>query len=362
MSIKPIGYTETLDIEIESEDHIFFANGIATSNSHSVSYGITSYWSAYTKKTKPLEFYREWLAASDRKLDPHAEVRNLVISARHDSIEIIPPSAKYMTSEFFIKENRVHFGLTHVKGVSAHELDQLWSLLSEYGVMIHPTQLLVNVLPQINKRTCEALIRVGAFDYLGIPRTKLLHYYTCVYLFTKTELKFFKDCTEDLADVVNLALATKKEGGAAASVTRLEKLKSIAQMIKNPGRSLDDTPIMIATTEEELIGIPLSCSYMDSCLNATNADTTCREFKRGKSGKMSLAVRVKEVKEHLMKDGESKMAFLTVEDDTAEISDVVIFKEEYKNFGRFLYVGAFVGIIGEKGKKNSLVVSRIVEL
>ena len=77
---------------------------------------------------------------------------------------------------------------------------------------------------------------------------------------------------------------------------------------------------------------------------------------------MSLNVRVKEVKEHVLKD-DNKMCFLTVEDDSGELDNLVLFKDEYKKFGGLLYPGAFVALFGEKSKtKNSLVISRVVEL
>jgi DNA polymerase-3 subunit alpha len=408
--IISVGKIETFDYETEDSNHCGFINGILVHNSvgkknakllfsleqqfldgckkvnvineseaktlfdtikkssrylfnksHSISYSYLSYWSAYTKKTKPLEFYREWLNTSDHKLDPHAEVRNLVLSARADNYEIEPPSVKFLTPEFFIREGRVHFGLTHIKGVSSKELDKLFQLLTEYGVILSIPSLLFDVLQHINKRTCESLINCGAFGYLGISRAKLLHYYTCSNMFTAKEVEFFKKNKFDSFETAVLESARlKKEGGAASTAARLPKLQAIYEVLINPGRSLEDTPARIASIEDDLIGIPLSCGYMDSCLAAGTADATCQDFKNGRSGKMSLNIKVKEIKEHVLKD-DSKMAFLTIEDDTGEL-DAVIFKKEYEMFGRFLYPGAFVGIFGEKSQKGSLVINRAVEL
>lgn len=362
-NIEYCGIENLWDLEIDSEDHIFYGNGIATSNSHAVSYAYLGYWSAFTKRSKPLEFYREWLETSDHKLDPHAEVKNLVLSARMDDYEIEPPSVKYLTKGFFIKDGRVYFGLSHIKGSSSKELDKLFVLLTEHGVVLSIPSLLFDVLPHINKRTCEALINSGAFGYLGTSRAKLLHWYTCSNMFTAKELEFFGNKSfQSFEDAILSSAKLKKEGGCVSTSARLLKVEQIVEMVLNPGRSLEDTPARIAALEEDLMGIPLSCSYMDACLAAGTADATCRDFKRGRTGRMSLNVRIKEVKEHVLKD-DAKMAFVTAEDDSGELDNIVLFKDEYKKFGGLLYPGAFVALFGEKSKtKNSLVVSRVVEL
>lgn len=101
---------------------------------------------------------------------------------------------------------------------------------------------------------------------------------------------------------------------------------------------------------------------MDACLAAGIADTTCKEIMRGKPGKRTIVVRITEVKEHIIKSSEKKMAFLTVSDDTAEIDNLVCFADQYEMFGRFMYDGAMVAIYGELGKKRSFVIDRVVEL
>ena len=362
-NIEYCGIENLWDLEIDSEDHIFYGNGIATSNSHAVSYAYLGYWSAFTKRSKPLEFYKQWLETSDHKLDPHAEVKNLVLSARTDDYEIEPPSVKYLTKGFFIKDGRVHFGLSHIKGSSSKELDKLFVLLTEHGVVLSIPSLLFDVLPHINKRTCEALINSGAFGYLGISRAKLSHWYTCSNMFTAKELEFFGNKSfQSFEEAILFSAKPKKEGGCVSTSARLLKVQQIVEVVLNPGRSLEDTPARIAALEEDLMGIPLSCSYMDACLAAGTADATCKDFKRGRTGRMSLNVRIKEVKEHVLKD-DAKMAFVTAEDDSGELDNIVLFKDEYKKFGGLLYPGAFVALFGEKSKtKNSLVVSRVVEL
>jgi DNA polymerase III alpha subunit len=182
-------------------------------------------------------------------------------------------------------------------------------------------------------------------------------------MLTAKELEFFRQKSfGSFEDAILGSAMLKREGGCVSTSARLLKVEQIVEMVLNPGRSLEDTPARIAALEEDLMGIPLSCSYMDACLAAGTADATCRDFKRGRTGRMSLNVRIKEVKEHVLKD-DAKMAFVTAEDDSGELDNIVLFKDEYKKFGGLLYPGAFVALFGEKSKtKNSLVISRVVEL
>ena len=363
LSVSSLGTSRSVDIEVDSESHIYYANGVATSNSHAVSYSFPCYWSAYIKAHRPLKFYEVWLKYSSHKLDPHAEVRNLVLSAKLDNVEILPPSCEYLTEGFFIKDDSVVFGLSHIKGVANRELEKLFTLMRTHGVRASLVTYLTEILPNINKRTCEALINCGCFHYLGVSRAALLHYYECFSDLSDKELVFFQDKSfKTPAEALEAACGLKKEGGACATKGRVEKLKIILERLTNPGRVLHDLPGKIAASEEAAIGITLSCSYMDACLAAGMADTTCKEIMRGKPGKRTIVVRIKEVKEHLIKSSEKKMSFIVCSDDSAEIDNVVCFANEYEEFGRFLYEGAMVAICGELGKKKSFVISRVVEL
>lgn len=232
-----------------------------------------------------------------------------------------------------------------------------------HGVRASLLTYLIDVLPNINKTTVEALITCGCFAYLGYSRAVLQHSYECVRDLTDKELAFIAERQFESLEAALIATAfTKKEGGGCATSARVGKVQAILERLRNPGRVLHDLPSKIAASEEALIGITLSCSYMDSCLSAGVADTTCKEIRRGKPGKRTLVVRVKEVKEHVIKDSDKTMAFLVIEDDSAQLDNVVCFADQYSQFSRFLYEGAFVSIFGELGKQKGFVVDRIVEL
>ena len=63
------GIIETMDLEMDNKSHTFYANGIATSNSHSVEYTFISFWDAWLKYYYPYQFFASYLtfAGDDKK-------------------------------------------------------------------------------------------------------------------------------------------------------------------------------------------------------------------------------------------------------------------------------------------------------
>ena len=58
---------------VEIFDIIEKSNRYSFNASHSVCYAMLAYWSAYLRCHHKKEFYKNWLATADGKLDPDAE-------------------------------------------------------------------------------------------------------------------------------------------------------------------------------------------------------------------------------------------------------------------------------------------------
>jgi len=329
--------------------------------SHSLSYSFYTYYSAFCKVYHPLEFYKVWLAHAENKVKPFIEVYYLVNSAKLDGVIINPPSAQYGENDFFIREDTVHFGLRGIKGVGDKEIDKLFRIFDE--IALSPDKVVWNMvlyrLDEVNKRSVTSLIESGAFDYMGVPRNRMLHEYTRIKELTKKEMEFVKNESVKhptglpLEDMLKKLIPTKKEGGGTSSVKRSEKVMKILETLQNPGRSLEDTPSYIATVEEKLMGVALSSSHLEECIDSCSADTTCKEFMEGKDGvKMTISLELVEVKEHkIQKEGQNKgrkMAFLKGKDETCELENIVIFPEAYKEYGELMIEKNTVIVLGER--------------
>jgi DNA polymerase III alpha subunit len=364
------GCTKTGRISDASAKHIFDqikkSARYAFNKSHSVGYSYPAYWSAYIKCHFPLQFYKEWMQCASHKLDPHLEMKQLMMSARIDGIDIIPPSVKHLERDFFIRGNSVHFGLSSVKAVSDKELDKLFELIKEKGGVdaCTPEIFLLDIFHNVNKRTIENLIEVGGFDYTKWSRSKLKYYFECLRDLTDKErywlIARINPIKFNIVDELLFAARPKKEGGAAATSARVPKILAIVDRLKNPGRELHDIPSVIASREEQLTGATISVGHMDDCLAAGMADASCADFMNGKKGKYSLIVEIKEVKRHIIKQSGKEMAFLVVADDSCEIENVVCFADKFEMYSDILFQGNNVAIFGEVSSKGSFAIERAV--
>lgn len=358
IGVRSLGKRKTYDIQVDNDKHVFYANGVATSNSHSISYAMISYWSAYLKYHYPQNFYLNWLKLADEKIDPDREMKELIDSAKVDKIQVLPPNLELMNENFIQYNGGIYFGFCNVKNVGRAEFAKLRDL----EIPPNYTKLLISLL-SINKRIVDNLIDVGVFTKYD-TRTKMAHDIECLRELTEKELEWLKtNLNEDLSLQDNLSLLArpKKEGGGAANYKRSDGVNQIVLRMNNPGRSLKDNPIIFAQKEENLLGCSLSCSELDGCVDAGFADTTCAEFTAGKNGKMTLAVIIKRHNEYKCKTGEN-MCFMSAEDTSGEIENIVIFPTVYSEYSSIIYDNSTLLISGERGKENSFVVEKIYQI
>ena len=89
--------------------------------SHAVSYAMNAYLSAYTKAHFPRVFFASYLKFAKDKIDPQQEIKELVRNANEMDINIQTPDIRNLNELFSIKDRKIFFGLTDIKGLG-------WSL------------------------------------------------------------------------------------------------------------------------------------------------------------------------------------------------------------------------------------------
>lgn len=118
----------------------------------------------------------------------------------------------------------------------------------------------------------------------------------------------------------------KKEGGGCSTKNRIEHVESLIQLLEHPPSSLRDTPLWITYQEQDLLGIALTCSKIDSC-DLSDVNTTCKEYLAGRDGFLVFGVEVRSCREVEIKRGNNKgrkMAFLSVSDSSCMLDDVAV--------------------------------------
>ncbi|MCS6957663.1 MAG: DNA polymerase III subunit alpha [Aquificaceae bacterium] len=138
--------------------------------SHSVAYGYLSYWTAYLKAHYPEEFFCVKLSTekNDKKFI------NLLKDAKNEGFRLLPPDINKSGVDFIIEDEKtIRFGLARIKGVgeetARHIIDSRkrpWTSLGDFVRSVDSKK--------VNKKTLEALIKAGAFDFMGEDRSRLL--------------------------------------------------------------------------------------------------------------------------------------------------------------------------------------------
>ncbi len=163
------GYDEKKIVELW-EDIEKFAS-YSFNKSHSVAYGYLSYWTAYLKAHYPEEFFCVKLSTekNDKKFI------SLLKDAKKEGFRILPPDINKSGVDFTIEDKRtIRFGLSRIKGVGEETAKLIvscrkrpWTSLGDFVRSVESRK--------VNKRTLEALIKAGAFDFTGEKRSYMLH-------------------------------------------------------------------------------------------------------------------------------------------------------------------------------------------
>ena len=343
--------------------------------SHAISYAICAYWSAYAKAHFPLEFYKSYLYHSEGKQDSQQEVRELISDAKVNNIGVFPPSFQNPCDKFSIHEEHINFGFQDVKYIGANQIVKINKAMEDCSDALSRTvgeltwyEFLIHITDKIGKTISTALISVGAVGYTGVARAKMLYELETWRSLTMKEKDWVRencrDC-KDLNECLIKLMPVKKEGGGTSNKNRSDVVDNLNRLIEKPPHSLKDTPHFVASKEEEYLGVSITYCKIDAC-DATSSDTMCKEILEGKKGKMILAVEIKRATEWKIKKGNSagkKMAFLTIEDRTCELDDVVIFPESWEKYASLLTENNTVIIKGEaQQNKDGFVVSKVYQI
>ncbi|MGG7162776.1 DNA polymerase III subunit alpha [Clostridium ihumii] len=143
----------------------------AFNKSHAASYAVVGYQTAYLMRYYPAEF----IAAMLNSVKGISEkVAFYIRFANQLGIDVFPPDINESYSEFTVNENSIRFGLSAIKNVGDNVIKSIVQDREEKGKFVGLMDFCNKIDTSIvNKRAVESLIKAGAFDSLGIYRSKL---------------------------------------------------------------------------------------------------------------------------------------------------------------------------------------------
>jgi DNA polymerase-3 subunit alpha len=312
--------------------------------SHSASYAMLAYRSAYLKAHYPVEFMA---ASMSSEMDNTDRIRVFMQECRRLSISVDPPDVNASRAAFTAKEDRILFGLSAVKNVGEGAVDAVIKAREEGG----PFKTLFDFTGRVdgravNRRALEALIMSGAFEGVDGHRRQML-------------------------DAIGEAVAY----GARVAEDRRKGQSSLfgdatgQTDIGTP--TLPDVPRWtdkeIWAREKEALGFyvsghPLSDYKEELHLFATA--TTDQAGDLPDESDVQMGGIITTVKSQVDKKGQT-MAFFTIEDFGGSI-ECICFADPYRRFTTLLHTDSLVLLTGNlstrEGERPKLKVQTIVPL
>ena len=144
--------------------------------SHSAAYGLLTYQTAWLKAHHPVEFMAALLTSEKDNTD---KVVAHIAEARADGLTVLPPDVNDSELAFGVGADAkkagkklIRFGLGAIKGVGENSIEAVLAARARPFAGIFDFCSRIDT-KKINRKTLEALVAAGAFDFTGKPRKAL---------------------------------------------------------------------------------------------------------------------------------------------------------------------------------------------
>ena len=326
------------------DEIVDFAN-YAFNKAHAVCYAVVSYQTAYLKCHYP----RQYMAAlMTSVLDSAAKISGYIAECHDMGIDVLPPDINHSYDNFTVEGNAIRFGLGAVKNVGRGLIRAIAAKREDGGPFKSLEEFLERMGEgELNKRAVENFIKCGAMDCFGHHRSELLAVY------------------DNMMDSVASSRKKNLEGQMGLFALLEEDDTSARIPIPSlPERSRAELMAM----EKETTGIYLSGHPMDdyrALLKGTHVISMSalmdEENPLQDDQIVSVAGIVQSVKMKTTRNN-STMAYVTVEDDTANL-EMIAFSRVLEQYMGYLKENSAVVITGRlslrEDKEPQIVINRV---
>src|SRR5258708_5451573 len=292
--------------------------------SHSASYCIVSYQTAYMKANYTVEFMAALMTAEAGDMPTIAEA---VEECKKMNIQVLPPDVNESLANFtVVDENNIRFGLTAIKNLGSDVVDIIIQQRKNDGKFSSIHDFVKRVQTKnFNKKSWEALAKSGALDSLG-ERNQFLANTEAVLEFARNQNK-----TTDQVSLFSTELMpqTKLQLREVEPATKRERL----------------------AWEKELLGLYVSShpleEYAEKLKKITQSIKTVIENKIGNPTLGGIITRVQKI---LTKKGE-QIAFVDFEYPHGTI-EVIVFPALFNKYKDLIMEGKILLVTGKLSDKD----------
>ncbi len=303
--------------------------GYAFNKSHSATYALLSFQTAWLKTHYPAEFMAANLSADMQNID---RVVVLIDEVRRMKLNLLPPSVNKSDFRFCVQDAAVIYGLGAVRGVGEGPVEAIVAArqAAPFRDLADFCQRLDT--KKVNKRVLEALINAGAMDDFMAEGENLNQHRAQLLAQIPQAMQGAEQVARD----------------AAAGMTDL--FGGIAETVNEPR----PTPAQVAPMsamqrlngEKDALGLFLTGHPIDSYEEEIRqfCRTTIKDLR---TGKQSQWVAGMVVSQRVMKTKRgTSMAFLVIDDRTSRL-EVSVFSEAFEQYGGKISKDALLVVEGE---------------
>jgi DNA polymerase-3 subunit alpha len=149
--------------------------GYGFTKSHTAAYAYVGYQTAYLKAHFRPEFMAALLSSEIEDGNKRDVMVDHIADARRLGVDVLPPSVNASDPEFGVRDGKIVFGLTAIKGVGRGAAEEIVRARSEGGSFKDLYDFCERVDQKIvNRAAMEKLVKAGAFDCLAAHRSQIM--------------------------------------------------------------------------------------------------------------------------------------------------------------------------------------------
>ena len=314
----------------------------AFNKSHSYSYGLLAYQTAYLKANYPVEFLAALLTSSKSDQD---RTRSYLGECRQKNIPVLLPDINNSEVDFSVVTQpdgteAISFGLSAVRNIGTIHSEMLVRERSEAG----PFESFNNFADRVprmclNKRLVESLIKAGSFDFLPHNRESLLNVFE---------------------DIIDASLQTRD-----ATERGFVSLFGEASEVARPSiPSRPEMPALRLQDEKEMLGLYISSHPLDGYESIMQAKSTVSigqllEIQDG--GHHTVAGMLTSIRIRTTRNGGTMLTGRL--EDFEHTVEIVVFNNNYEKFQDLLVEDAVMAVSGrlDLGRDSSQIIVSNVE-
>jgi DNA polymerase-3 subunit alpha len=317
---------------------------------HAASYAVVSYWCAYMKANYPLEFLTALMHCD---LEDTDRIGLDIKDAKRAGFRVLGPDVNKSDANFTIEgDDTIRFGMAAVKNVGHKVCDMIVQARHEKGEFRNLDDFVTKVgVGNLNKKSVECLIKVGALDAFG-ERGQLLAAMPGVFERLSKMEKMVSTKQVSMFDM--FASSTTESTG---NTNGFDMSTPLPQVAPTPQATL-------VQWEKELMGTFLTINPLEDyawvkLTGPLNYVVDLTEMREGT--KVRLLIVIDSLKKIRTKADNKQMAFLTLLDTTGTVEAVLFPKlyEQYENYLEQIQPLIIEGMTSMRDDKVSILIDNI---